>query len=142
MSALTWEEVARLVTGVGSAHLATARPDGTPHVATVWAGVEGERLWFATMASSRKAADLRANPQVALAWAGNGAETYVWGRAELLADQVTRHRLWHGGILPYDPAAFFGSPDNPDLAMVRVTPTRATVLRAGPDGPGRERWRA
>jgi hypothetical protein len=67
---------------------------------------------------------------------------YVWGDVELLGDPDTRRRLWEQATMPYDKAAFFGDPDNERVVWGRVTPRRATVVRMGPDGLGRERWSA
>ena len=48
-------------------HVATAMPDGAPHVVAVWAGVvEGDRIAFFTQPSSRKAKNLFGDPRVAL----------------------------------------------------------------------------
>ena len=65
-----------------------------------------------------------------------GSEAYLQGRAELVGDVAQKRVLWGSGQLPYDPAGFFGAPDNPDLVLVRVHPERATVMADG----ARHRW--
>lgn len=139
---MTWDELVTLISGAGPAHLATADPNGAPHVAVAGVGVEGDVLWFATRRTSGKAQNLATNPRVALVWQGNAAETYLWGDAEVLDDDATRERIWTSGILPYDPAQFFGAWDNPLLVLVRVSPTRATAMVAGAGGLERRRWSA
>lgn len=46
--------------------LATVREDGRPHVVPIWYDLDGEELVFSTWHESVKAANLQANPQVAL----------------------------------------------------------------------------
>ena len=48
------------------AHVATLRPDGSPHSVPVWARLEGERVAFFTQPSSRKARNLAADGRVAI----------------------------------------------------------------------------
>jgi general stress protein 26 len=67
-----------------------------------------------------------------------GAEVYIQGVATLVDDPAEKARIWRSGALSFDPAAFFGSPDNPEFVLVRVRPERAVVL--GPGGPST--WRA
>jgi PPOX class probable F420-dependent enzyme len=141
-STIGWSEVVGLITGAPPAHLATATADGEPHVSTVMPGVDGDQLWLVTWRGSGKAANLRSNPRVAVMWSANSAETYVWGTAELVDDDDVRRRLWDGGILPYDPAGFFGPVDGRDSVVVRITPTRAVAKVGGDGGPRTLRWRA
>ena len=139
---MSWDEIAALINGTPPAHLATADGEGHPHVAVVAPVVDGPHLVFLTGARSAKIRDVRANPQVAFVFEGNGAETYVWGSAEVTEDVDAKRALWSSGTLPYDPVGFFGSPENESVVLVRVTPSRASAMRQGPDGPGRDTWSA
>ncbi|WP_329120872.1 PPOX class F420-dependent oxidoreductase [Streptomyces sp. NBC_01465] len=47
-------------------HLATIRPDGTPHVNPVWFEWDGERLWFTTTTDRFKYRNVAGNPHVSL----------------------------------------------------------------------------
>lgn len=47
--------VRALLDGPNYAHLATLLPDGTPHSAPVWMGLEGDRIVFLTGPQSQKA---------------------------------------------------------------------------------------
>jgi general stress protein 26 len=129
---ISWDEVAAHIRQAGPAHLATATRDRRPHVSTVMTAVEGDLLWFATRVSSAKASNVRENPQVALMWQPR-AEVYVRGEADLIDDRAEKARVWE--LLPYDPAGFWGSPDNEDWVLVRVRPDSAVVLNPAP-----QRW--
>ena len=137
---MDWDELAGLLTDGGLAHIATASADGRPHVAVVAPFVEGDRLWIFTMRGSGKAKNLAENPRIALMWR-SGSEIYVRAEAGLVDDPAEKARLWQSDLLPFDPVGFFGTPDNPDLLLVRVTPQSATVLGMGPTGPSRRTWR-
>ena len=61
--------------------LATARPNGTPHLAPIWfVWVEG-RVYVCTSADSVKARNLQANPSVSLALENGNAPVVLEGRA-------------------------------------------------------------
>lgn len=139
---MTWDEIVVLIEGTTPAHLATSDRDAHPHVAVVSPAVDGSDLVFFTGTSSAKARHLRRNPLAAFVFSGNGAETYIWGTVELIDDVAAKRAIWNSGILPYDPVGFFGAPEQDDVVLVRVTPTRATLFVAGPNGPVRQRWSA
>ncbi|OLC37377.1 MAG: hypothetical protein AUH81_06370 [Candidatus Rokubacteria bacterium 13_1_40CM_4_69_5] len=48
------------------AHLATLMPDGSPHSAPVWVGVEGDRILIATGDGSLKGKNTKRDPRVSL----------------------------------------------------------------------------
>jgi general stress protein 26 len=135
-----WDEVADVVRSGGLAHLATASIDGRPHVAVVSTIVDGDSVVFATTASSGKFANLQANPQVALMWRPE-SEVYLRGVAQLITEVEEKRRIWDAKLFPYDQAAMFGTPENPDLLYVRVQPTSASVVAMGPAGLARRLWR-
>lgn len=58
--------VYEVLAGTPIAHLATVLPDGSPHSAPLWIGVEGDRVVFFTGPGSRKARNLRRDPRVAI----------------------------------------------------------------------------
>jgi nitroimidazol reductase NimA-like FMN-containing flavoprotein (pyridoxamine 5'-phosphate oxidase superfamily) len=45
-------------------HLATLMPDGSPHSAPVWVGVEGDRILVATGEGPLKARNTKRNPRM------------------------------------------------------------------------------
>ena len=126
------------------AHLATVGADNEPDVVPVHPCWEGDTLWTMLGASSVKARNVAANPNVALHWqvteVGDGVE--LWGTGELFTDLDTKRRLWEG-VFDYDLNAFApGGPDNsPDTGFMAITPERAIILRQYGMG-GIDRWSA
>ena len=136
---MDWSDVAIHLTG--QAHIATIRPDGTPHVAKVWPAIDGRTIWIGTRATSGKARNLRVNPRAALMFEP-AAEAYVSGEAEVVSDLPTKQRIWDSGIFPYPLAGFFGSADRDDFVLLRFTPARAILMTQGDAGLRRDTWQA
>jgi general stress protein 26 len=134
---MKWSDVAVHLTG--QAHMATVRPDGSPHVAKVWPAVDGETIWIGTRATSGKARNLRVNPGAALMFEPKG-EAYVYGDAEVITDLGTKQRIWNSGIFPYPMEGFFGSPERDDFVFLKMTPRRAIVMTQGESGIQRDTW--
>jgi PPOX class probable F420-dependent enzyme len=59
-------DVRRVLDATPIAHLATVRPDGSPHTVPLWIGTHGDRIVFLTGPGSQKARNLRRDPRVAL----------------------------------------------------------------------------
>ncbi|MFC0031972.1 TIGR03618 family F420-dependent PPOX class oxidoreductase [Micromonospora chaiyaphumensis] len=59
-------EVRRVLDGAPIAHLATVRPDGSPHTTPVYIGTHGDRVVFFTGPATRKARNLRHDQRMAL----------------------------------------------------------------------------
>jgi len=114
--------------------MATTQADGRPHLAWVGIGFAAdERLWTATFAGSQKARNLRDNQQVALHWPEQPDQLiFMRASARLVDDPNEVRQLWADKVLPYDPALFFGSVDNPDLLYVELTPSSASVHDGDP----------
>jgi general stress protein 26 len=134
---MEWTDVTPHLTG--QAHIATTRPDGSPHVAKVWPAVDGETLWIGTRATSGKARNLRANPEAALMFEAKG-EAYLYGDAEVITDLETKQRIWSSGIFPYPMEGFFGAPERDDFVFLKLTPRRAIVMTQGESGIQRDTW--
>lgn len=129
---MEWDEVVDAAQRSGwISYIGTADGQGRPHVAVVAPGFTPATVWLITRASSKKAANLRVNREVALHWPiGNDeapGELAAWGRATLHGSEDERRRLWDAGIMPYDVAAFFGDPGNPDVVVVEVAVRRARL---------------
>ena len=60
------DAVKRLLDAPNFAHLATLMPDGSPQIAPVWVGREGDRILVATGEGSLKARNARRDGRVAL----------------------------------------------------------------------------
>jgi general stress protein 26 len=84
---------------------------------------EGDSLWFFMSRSSEAVSDLLASDQVNVAYADPGKDTYVSvsGRAALVEDPAQKKRLWSR----INDAWFPGGPDDPEVALVRVSITHA-----------------
>ena len=122
------------------AHLVTLEPDGSPQVSVVWVGVEDDEIVAAHLAVSRKVANMRLDPRVALSmetggFAANGLPEYlvVYGTARITpggAPQLLQ-RLAHVYI---GPNVKFPPMDNPPPGYVtRITPERVAGI-----GPWRD----
>jgi PPOX class probable F420-dependent enzyme len=60
------DDVKRLLDSPNFAHLATLMPDGSPQIAPVWVGREGDHILVATGEGSLKARNTRRDPRIAL----------------------------------------------------------------------------
>lgn len=142
MGHMTWDEFVQAARAINwITYLATAGTDGRPHVAPVSLGFTEGTTWFATHGTSRKARNIRQNPNVAFHWPvgdGGPGELFARGTAVVHDTMEARHRLWAELDMAYDPALFFRSPDNPNLVFVETEVGYASLL--GPDFK-REVWR-
>jgi general stress protein 26 len=138
---LTWAQVAADCADLGGgAFLASVQADGRPHVVWVSLGYGDEgRLWLATFGHSQKAQNLRHSPAVALHWPERPDRlAFARATARPVDDRAESDRLWDAGVVPYDPADFFGTRDNPDLLFVELALTRVTFRSLfDPTGPPR-----
>lgn len=139
---MTWEDVLGYINGAGLGHLATASVQGEPHSALVFVVRRGDDLYFTMRTTSNKARNLAANPRLSVMWQGNGAETYLWGEAQITQEQSIKSDLWNGGYFPFELAHFFGTEDSPGWCAVRIAPTRAIAMVQGEQGLSRRSWRA
>ena len=116
-------EIAMLTTTQADGRL-VSRPLGTQQVE-----FDGD-LWFATGADSEKVAEIKANPQVNVAYASSGRNTYVSvsGKASIVADKAKIAELWSPAMNIFFP----GGKDDPNLRLIRVRAESAEYW----DGPG------
>jgi PPOX class probable F420-dependent enzyme len=90
---LTWSSVDRRLRSMREIWVATADPDARPSAVPVWFWWDGEAIYFTTKASTRKARNLRAQPEVVLL-NGDGADPIiVEGRAERVESRSDLERL-------------------------------------------------
>ncbi len=78
-----------------------------------------ESLWFFMSRTSEPVGDLRRDPIVNVAYSDPGKDAYVSvsGVASLVEDVQRKRELWS----KMDDAWFPGGPEDPDVALVRVT---------------------
>ena len=118
--------------------LATVDVDGQPRVRTVdpFPPTEDMTVWIATHPSTRKLAQIRANPRVTLYYTDPERAAYVtlMGRARIHEDAATKAKWKHPDV-----ERFY--PDYPeDYALIEVVPERLEVLGRGIDADPRT-WR-
>jgi PPOX class probable F420-dependent enzyme len=116
--------------------LATASPDGQPHVVPVWFLWEDGLIWISSYRSTRKVLDLERNPKCALVVDLEQAEggltaVMLEGRAELVSapldsvknriERIYTKYLGTEGVLEKDPQEWLNSPEN---VLVKLTPMR------------------
>jgi len=121
--------LAALVADIEIAMLVSVAADGSlvsRPLATLRTEPDGS-LWFFTSAATGKVDDIGRQPQVNLAYADPGNETYVsvTGRARVLVDPERAAALWH----PRARAFFPGGPEDPDLRLIRVEVEAAEYWR-------------
>ena len=61
-----------LLEGPALAHLVTINPDGSPQVAVIWVGLDGDEIVAAHLHDQQKLRNLRRDPRVALSIEGTG----------------------------------------------------------------------
>lgn len=125
--------IAFLTSPTRTGHIATVRPDGRPHSATIWFIIDGRDIMFLTHSSSVKGRNLAQNPQAMfsvddpeLPYTAVTAE----GPVEISHDPDEVHRWalelaarYHGEEHAEEIAA--GLPDD---TVYRLTPTHFTGL--------------
>lgn len=114
-------------------HIATVRPDGRPHVATIWYTMDGRDIVFITGSSSVKAKNLARDPRAMLsvddpeppytAVTAEGSVEISTGGAEVKRWALALATKYHGEEHAEEIAA--GLPDD---TVYRLTPTHFTGL--------------
>jgi general stress protein 26 len=127
------ELVAKLVENIDVAMFTTVGLGGylvSRPLSTQAAEYDGERVWFFTDAKSPKVDEIRRNAKVNLAYASKDKNTYVSiaGDARLNRDKARIAQFWNDALKAFFPKG----KDDPDLALIEVTPRTAEYW----DGPG------
>jgi PPOX class probable F420-dependent enzyme len=89
-----WHRVEELLTKARNYWIATASPDGRPHMAPVWGMWVDNVFYFSTGPKSRKARNFRRNPQVSVHPECDNEAVIIEGRVELLDDVETLKPLY------------------------------------------------
>jgi general stress protein 26 len=91
---------------------------------------EENAVYFLADRRHHKDDDMRKYPTVCLAFADTGGQRYVsvTGEAQVSNDRARIRDLWSAWA-----KAWWSSPDDPDICLLRVTPTQAEYW----DGPGK-----
>jgi general stress protein 26 len=111
--------------------VATVTENGEPRVRMVHPTWEGQTLWFATGATSPKAAQIAANPNIDVQFQvapPDFVHILVRGRAEIITDPGEKKRVWD--VIDYDLNDFWpGGPEDPGYAPVKVAPSRVELSK-------------
>lgn len=81
-------ELDAYLTGQRTCRVATVSPDGRPHVGALWFAWDGTSLWLYSLTRSRRWADLRRDPRIAVV-VDDGEEYGELRGAELSGAAVT-----------------------------------------------------
>ena len=111
-------------------HLHTTNPDGSPQVAVVWVGVDGDDLVVAHMGTGAKIRNIRRDPRVVVSFDSeqrnpvgmahtlivHGEATLTEGGAPALLQQLARVYIGPDAVFP-------PFPDPPEGHVIRIRPT-------------------
>jgi general stress protein 26 len=125
------------IKGIRVAMMTTAEPDGTLFsrpMATLDMESDGD-LWFFTQASTAKVQDVQRDQQVNLSYSKPSDNLFisVSGTVQLVRDHKKMKDLWK----PYLKAWFPKGLEDPDLALLQVTPHNAEFWDAPSGTMGR-----
>jgi general stress protein 26 len=116
-------KVRELVQKTRLAMLTSVDPDGrlvSMPMATQEVEFAGE-IWFIAERESHKVRNITRNPQVNVAYSGNGSWVSVSGEAEVVDDAAKLAELWN----TFTGAWLEGGPDNPNNILIHVSGTSA-----------------
>jgi PPOX class probable F420-dependent enzyme len=122
--------------------LATAWPDGRPHVMPVWAVWWNDGLWFSSGLRSRKARNLARDPRCTLTTDDARNPVVVDGSAERIVDLDLRRGFIDATNEKYDTTYTVDFLDPEVNGTYRVTPDWAFGLVDGDFEGSPTRWRA
>lgn len=134
-----WQEFVT-ATPARTAKLAVVRADGSPHVAPVWADLDGDDVVFMTSPETVKGKAIRRDPRVSLCWDDERPPfsfVIVVGIATVSTDpeELVRWATRIGGrYMGADRADEYGRRNGvPPEMVVRVRPTRVVAEAAVAD---------
>jgi len=114
------ERVRQCIRKAGVAHFITCGAEGYPRTR----GMEDHNggaafiFHFFTSASTRKVAEIKANPRVTLGYYDKDSGDYacIFGQAAVLTDDATRAAFWQPAWTRYWPAG----PTDPEYVVIRI----------------------
>jgi len=126
----------RLIESGPLAHLVTINDDGSPQIAIVWVGIDGDELVAAHLdGRQRKLNNIRRDPRVAVSFEGTGTNgigmrdhCVIYGRARITEGGAPEllQRLAHIYVGPG--TVFPPFPDPPPGFITHITPTRLSGM--------------
>jgi len=119
-----------------TAHIATVRADGRPHVSTIWVGRDGDEIVFTTWHTSVKGRNIARTGQAALSIDDTSeGSSYVAIEGTVTIDpDPAQSRLWAarlgGKYMGEDRAEEFGERNGiPGEVVCRLRPTHMSGMR-------------
>lgn len=109
---------------------------------------QGEIGWITTRRGTPKEQHLEAHPFVSLAYIADVVKpVYVDCKAEWIEDRAVKQQIWRliqdtPPPLGFDPAPIYGSVDNPEFGLLKLTPWRIEVTSVASVPPERKVWYA
>lgn len=89
--------------------------------------VDGFTIYIANLRSYGKTRELDQNPLVELCYLSDRHDQVrITGRAEIMTDQALIDSIWAENPLL---RRYLGSPDNPELVLYKISPTRVRFMR-------------
>jgi len=107
---------------------------------------QGEAGWITTRRHSPKAKHLEEHPFVSLAYIADVVKpVYIDCKAEWIEHLAIKQQIWQllqttPPPLGFDPAPIYGSVDNPDFGLLKLTPWRIEVTSVATVPPERKIW--
>jgi hypothetical protein len=135
---LPWEWARERLERSQNYWVATAGPDGTPHLAAVWGVWHDDSFWFSTGGRSRKARNLARQPRCSIAPESAAESVVVEGIAVGIGEEEVLDAI--RGV--YDDKYGESFPDPDQNPVFRVDPTTVIgMIETEPDFSGRAtRW--
>ncbi len=88
---------------------------------------DGFTIYIASLRRYGKTAEIAANPGVELCYLdAQHNQVRITGVAEVVTDRVLLHEIWDTHALLRQ---YVGSPDNPELILYRIRPSRVRYMR-------------
>ncbi len=108
--------------------LATVDESGQPRLRPVSpVRVEGFTIYVANLRRYGKTRELALNPRCELCYLDeHHDQVRITGEAEILTDMAALHAIWESNPLL---RRYLGTPDNPELIIYRIRPTRVRFMR-------------
>ncbi len=121
--------------------IATACPDGRPHIMPIWGMWEEDTFWFSSSTGSRKSRNLLADPRCSITTEDAADPVVVEGVAELVTERADLVRVLALENAKYDTDYSIDLLDPNDNLCFRVRPRWAFALRHDDFTGSPPRWR-
>jgi PPOX class probable F420-dependent enzyme len=124
-------DVRRLFEDTNYAHLATLMPNGAPHSAPLWVGLEGGRIAVLTSPGSRKGRNLERDPRVAISIVDHARPYSMAAVRGRVVERVEGDAAWE--IIDRLSTKYTGQPypERTDRVVFLIEPEHARAVTYG-----------